>query len=206
MSKLKFASEGDVIGIKFHNDAAVEEETNWEWVRSKIRLGSMFAYLNPTFFFSPQHNPLSPSLSSNWRGLLSAVNPRVPKCLLSATASSVFLSSFQQPTHQTFASPVTHSQLPIIFYATSNNQRLGSMMDYLDHRFSLLCIVMAASAKHLRGMPDTGPKIHRFIHGNQCCTIQSRLQSVLRMRSSFVQRNEQRKACVLRRSTDARMT
>ena len=40
-------------------------------------------------------------------------------------------------------------------------------------------------------MPDTRPKIHPFVHsGKQRCPQQSRLQSVLGVRSSFVERNQ----------------
>ena len=52
---------------------------------------------------------------------------------------------------------------------------------------SLLCKVfdvVIRPRKNLRGMSDTRPKIHSF---NQRCPIQSRLQSVLGVRSFYVE-------------------
>ena len=56
-----------------------------------------------------------------------------------------------------------------------------------------LYFVMSSAApakENLRGMPDTRPKIHPLIHsGNQRCPMHSRLQSVLVVSSSFVERS-----------------
>ena len=59
---------------------------------------------------------------------------------------------------------------------TSNNQRLGNMVDVLDLTLFLLCQVGGhLLLQNLRGMPDTRPKIHSFIHSS----AQTRLQCVL---------------------------
>ena len=51
---------------------------------------------------------------------------------------------------------------------TSNNQRLGSVLDDLDPRLSLLCqvgndVIRPCKICGLWGMPDVRPKIHSFI-------------------------------------------
>ena len=53
--------------------------------------------------------------------------------------------------------------------------------------FAKLVMTSTAPLQNLRGMPDTRPKIHSF---NQRFPIQSRLQSVLGVRSFYVERNK----------------
>ena len=47
-------------------------------------------------------------------------------------------------------------------------------------------VMMSSAPANLRGVLDTHPKIHSFI---QRCPTQSRLQSVLGVRSFYVERN-----------------
>ena len=47
-------------------------------------------------------------------------------------------------------------------------------------------VMMSSGPANLRGMPDTRPKIHSFLD----CPIQSRFQSVLGVRSFYVERNK----------------
>ena len=73
---------------------------------------------------------------------------------------------------------------------TSNNQRLGSAIDDLAPRLSLLCQVrddVIRPRKIWRGCQIRVPRSIRLC--NQRCPIQSRLQSVFGVRSFNVERN-----------------
>ena len=76
-------------------------------------------------------------------------------------------------------------------YKTTNNQRLGRAFGDLDSRIFLLCQVgddVTCPCKICWGMPRYTSQVP-FIHGNQRCPIQSRLQSALGVRSFYVKRN-----------------
>ena len=68
----------------------------------------------------------------------------------------------------------------------SNNQRLGSAFDDLNPRLSLLCHVVCPCKKICGGRQMCVP---RSIHPRQRCPTQSRLESALGVRSSYVERN-----------------
>ena len=83
-----------------------------------------------------------------------------------------------------------HTSIRVI---TNDNQKLGSAFDDLDSRLSLLCkLVMMSSAPAKSAGDARNAYQDPFIHGNQCCAIQSRLQSVLGVRSFYVERNNNR--------------
>ena len=68
---------------------------------------------------------------------------------------------------------------------TSNNQRLGSAFDDLDPRLSLLCGGVICPCKIIYGGCQIRVPRSTIDSFNQRCPIQSRLQSVLEVRSSF---------------------
>ena len=78
----------------------------------------------------------------------------------------------------------------VVILLTSNNLRLGRAFDDLDLRLSLLCQVggdVIRPYKICRGCQICIP-LHSL---NQRFPIQFRFQSVLRVRSYYVERNEQ---------------
>ena len=70
-------------------------------------------------------------------------------------------------------------------HLTSNNQKLGSAFNDLDPKLVMMSFTPAKSAGDAR---YTSQEL--FIHSLIDCPIQSRLQSVLGVRSLYVERNK----------------